>query len=207
MTYSLLVAYHGCDLNTKNSLLDGSLKSLNPSNNPYDWLGSGVYFFVEDYQRAMQFAISSKENPEKKYTAKPILTASVVGAIINLGNCWDLGTQKGLHYFKTIHTRMLSEKIPLRKNKKNNSEDADFSLRTLDRAVINTGHTIFEQNGMGFDTVISIFEQGKSVVEGSSFRGGTHSQIAVRNNDCIIAYFCPIEKKLHHLNSQVSLKQ
>lgn len=55
------------------------------SDNRYDWLGSGAYFWEWDYARAYDWA---KEFRGEK-------DASVVGAAIELGNCLDLSTFRG----------------------------------------------------------------------------------------------------------------
>ncbi|MEZ6088694.1 MAG: hypothetical protein R3C05_11845 [Pirellulaceae bacterium] len=46
-----------------------------PSSNEYDWLGGGIYFWEFGPERARQWA---KEDGE------------VIGALIQLGNCFDL---------------------------------------------------------------------------------------------------------------------
>lgn len=49
---ALLAAYHGCDAVTRDDLVSGRLKNLQASENKYDWLGSGAYFFENDAARA-----------------------------------------------------------------------------------------------------------------------------------------------------------
>lgn len=73
----LLVAYHGCDITTRDDLVSGKLAHLDHSKNPYDWLGPGAYFFEGDAERALMFANASHNNPTKMYTARPIGTPAV----------------------------------------------------------------------------------------------------------------------------------
>ena len=80
----LVVAYHGCDRATEDALVSGELTSLDTSDNPYDWLGPGMYFFQDDWRRALMFAQASADNPTRKFTARPITNPSVVGAIMKL---------------------------------------------------------------------------------------------------------------------------
>ncbi|MGY8524630.1 hypothetical protein [Paracidovorax citrulli] len=44
----LLVAYHGCDIVVRDTLVAGKLAALRHSRNKYDWLGPGSYFFEGD---------------------------------------------------------------------------------------------------------------------------------------------------------------
>ncbi len=66
---SALVAYHGCDVTTRDDLLAGRQNHLSHSNNQYDWLGPGAYFFEGDVERALLFAQAAHDNPAKRYTA------------------------------------------------------------------------------------------------------------------------------------------
>ena len=59
--------------------------SLKPSNNSYDWLGHGVYFWENNEQRAFQFAQEAS-----KRTSSSIKEPFVIGAVIDLGYCLDL---------------------------------------------------------------------------------------------------------------------
>ena len=70
--------YHGCDESVAKRILEGS-DPLSPSYNAYDWLGSGIYFWEDAPERAMQWAVEMK---------KP--HPAVVGAVIELGNCLNL---------------------------------------------------------------------------------------------------------------------
>lgn len=76
---NLFLGYHGCEKSLAEQLILNR-KPMEPSENKYDWLGSGIYFWEGDPQRALEFA------KEVKKCKEPF----VVGAIINLGNCLDL---------------------------------------------------------------------------------------------------------------------
>jgi hypothetical protein len=45
----LLVAYHGCDITVRDSLVTGRIV-IRDIRNEYDWLGSGSYFYEGDPQ-------------------------------------------------------------------------------------------------------------------------------------------------------------
>jgi hypothetical protein len=87
-----VLAYHGCDLETAQELLGGS--SFKPSTKDYDWLGEGSYFWENDAVRAYQWATE----PRRKFK-RP----SLVGSVIELGQCLDLMTQSGIAAVKVAY--------------------------------------------------------------------------------------------------------
>ena len=51
----IVLGFHGCDKNTfKNVIIKG--QHLKNSNNNYDWLGHGIYFWENSYVRALDWA-------------------------------------------------------------------------------------------------------------------------------------------------------
>ncbi|WP_006788105.1 hypothetical protein [Thiorhodospira sibirica] len=55
---SPLIGFHGCERSIAEQVLAGKTH-LNSSENDYDWLGSGIYFWVDSYERAWHWAQSS----------------------------------------------------------------------------------------------------------------------------------------------------
>ena len=53
----LLIGFHGCDETVRNSVVNNQ-SMLYESANDYDWLGSGMYFWENNRQRAFNFAES-----------------------------------------------------------------------------------------------------------------------------------------------------
>lgn len=84
---NLILGFHGCDLSVVKKVINGE-EPLQSSHNEYDWLGSGVYFWENDYERALDFAKEAK-----KRKGSGIRTPAVIGAVICLENCLDLTTQ------------------------------------------------------------------------------------------------------------------
>jgi len=76
-----VLGYHGCDAALGESILRGE-KFLLPSENDYDGLGTGIYFWENDPKRALQWARAVKRKPELCRTKinKPF----AIGAIIDL---------------------------------------------------------------------------------------------------------------------------
>lgn len=68
----------------------------------------------------------------------------------------------------------------------------DKVLRYLDCAVIDRTHKMMVDNGAEpFDTVRGLFHEGNPLYDGSGFHEKTHTEIAVRTDECIIGYFRP----------------
>lgn len=186
---SPLIGFHGCDSSVANKVLAGS-SHLKQSQNDYDWLGSGIYFWVDSYDRALDWA---KKN-------KNIKTPYVVGAFIYPHNCLNLTDYGVGHELKNAYVVMrelyFAAGLPLPVNHPN-SNDVSL-LRKLDCAVINFTHSLREEKGeLSFDTVYGVFEEGKPLYPNSVLKEKTHVQIAVRNTDCIIGYFRPKELSGH----------
>lgn len=99
----------------------------------YDWLGTGRYFWENDIVRAYQWAIE----PRRNFTY-----SSVVGAVIELGNCLDLTTQTGIDTVKLAYGQFIrmvkenGETIPENVSPCKES-NGDKIIRRLDCAVIN----------------------------------------------------------------------
>ena len=52
---SFVLGYHGCSAEVGERVLAGAA-DLSPSEQDYDWLGPGVYFWDSDPQRAWEWA-------------------------------------------------------------------------------------------------------------------------------------------------------
>lgn len=179
---SLVLGYHGCDFATAQRVVTGEDK-LVPSNNNYDWLGSGLYFWEDSQARALRW---SKENASGK-----IKSPAVLGAIIDLGNCLNLIDSEHLDLVKIAHRTYLdlcavSGMEPL-KNK-----GRDLRARYLDKAVFELLHELRKEKSEPlFDSVRAFFVEGEPLYENAGLRSLDHIQICVRNPSQIIGYFLP----------------
>lgn len=79
----IVVAYHGCERSVAEAVFSGRTR-LTPSANEYDWLGSGIYFWEYGPERALHFAAEQMKRRRAKGTP------AVVGALVQLGDCFDL---------------------------------------------------------------------------------------------------------------------
>ena len=180
-----VLGYHGCSLDTAHKLVLREEK-FRPSSNDYDWLGSGIYFWLEDPRRACEWACSNMRNQQDK--------PAVVGAVIDLGICLDLTTRSGIESIRTAYEtlKMLmpsGRKLPV--NSKASPNDGDRLIRRLDCAVINMTCDLIEKRGGRVDTVKGVFLEGEPAYGGTEIRQKTHTQIAVRNPECIRGIFIP----------------
>lgn len=197
-TSTALIVYHGCDITTRDDLVSGRLKHLDHSNNQYDWLGHGAYFFEGDVERALMFAQASHRNPGKRYTAKPIATPAAVGAVLQVRHWLDMTTQAGIKEFSLAYQAMAAGlqasgmAIPV--NRPASDSDIDIIYRALDNAVFTWLHQARASETpprSSFQAVRAAFHQGQKVAPTSGFHASTHIQIAVRDNNCIVGWFLP----------------
>lgn len=196
---SLLLAYHGCDATVRDDLVTGTLASLKPSENRYDWLGPGIYFYEGDCQRARQFAQASHDHPQRYYTKKPIGTPSVVGAVLRISTCLDMTTQDGLlHYraaYETLQEALAGKELP--QNLPAGDFDTDVILHHLDEAVFRTVHAMRAREGLeAFQVVRGAFYQGaeqrprQHFVKAPTFSWHCATPLASRAGSCLPATSC-----------------
>jgi hypothetical protein len=189
-----VLAFHGCDRAVADKILGSSSEHLKHSENDYDWLGNGIYFWENNPERALQYARHLKKHPTRG-KAK-ILNEAVIGAVIDLGNCLNLLEAQSLQTLKTSYDLLRqSHKLsgfPLPENTKPLGEEEDVLIRRLDCAVVEMAHVYRESIDMNpFDTVRGVFWEGKELYPNAGFREKNHIQICVRNLNCIKGYFCP----------------
>jgi hypothetical protein len=165
----------------------GGRTKLRPSVNDYDWLGSGIYFWVDSGGRGLDWA---RELTRRKRAR--VKNPYAIGALIYPGLCLNLtdyGVMSELHNtYRLLEERITGARLSMPANTAR-SEGVPL-YRTLDCAVINLAHQIRSKVGdVPYDTVYGMFEEGGEVYPGSGFRAKTHVQIAVRNPQCVVGYF------------------
>lgn len=92
----LILGFHGCDITVRNEVLYGKAE-LNFSENAFDWLGNGIYFWEYSLVRAYEYACAISK---RKYHNNNIKTPAVLGAVLDLGHCLDLIEYKNLQLLK-----------------------------------------------------------------------------------------------------------
>jgi hypothetical protein len=182
---SYIIGYHSCDKEVGLKILNGK-DDLIKSNNPWDWLGEGVYFWEQNPNRAFEYALEVEKG--KQYNKKKINTPFVLGAIIELGNCLNLLDPKSISILQNSYLILkdicIETNSILPTNKGNN--------RALDCAVITHTHqSRLKDKAQPYDTVRSTFNEGKEIYEGSAFTTRNHIQVCVTNLSMIKGYFLP----------------
>lgn len=180
-----VLGYHGCDADVARKIAAGDDK-LSPSNNDYDWLGHGLYFWEDSAERASLWA----EEESKKGSSR-IGKPGVLGAVVDLGNCLNLIEVEMLDLVRAAHeqlTQLLEEiEAPMPKN-----TGKDFRARKLDCAVFQALHQFREEESLApFETVRAFFVEGEPLYPSAGIRQLDHIQICVRNPGRIIGYFLP----------------
>src|SRR5688572_3807752 len=124
-----VIGFHSCDREVGMRVLNGS-DDLKASNNSWDWLGMGIYFWEFDPHRALNYAIESSQG--KQFNKVPIKVPFVLGSIIELRSCLNLVETSSLQLLRAAYDslkqvfEMAGRQMP--KNKESN--------RALDSLVI-----------------------------------------------------------------------
>ncbi|MCA9450534.1 MAG: hypothetical protein KC931_25660 [Candidatus Omnitrophica bacterium] len=203
----VVVGFHGCDKQVADRVLKRNGR-LTPSQNSYDWLGHGIYFWEGSHDRALRWA---REN-------KKIRDAAVIGAFLRLGNCLDLLDSVQLSKVKVAYDMLRKESKalgePMPTNRGKDDGDATF-IRELDCRVIQRLHQVNNESiartlGVAslkgpdrrriqcheefIDSVRGMFPEGRELYDGAGFRDRNHIQLCIVNPNAILGYFQPLSK-------------
>lgn len=154
-------------------------------------------------ERALLFAQASHDNPSKRYTAKPIATPAVVGAVLSVQHWLDMTTQAGIKEFSLAYQAMAegltAAGAPIPENRPASEGDTDVIYRALDNAVFKWLHEARASHVPPlppFQAVRAAFHQAIKIAPKSGFHASTHIQIALRDNSCVVGWFLPHGAKL-----------
>jgi hypothetical protein len=171
--------FHACKRDFAEALVGGdiALADWKPSENRYDWLGKGIYFWERNKRRAKQWAAKNVKG-----------RAAIIQAEIELGVCLDLADTEHVDLIRGVYDDLVAtyseQGLALPTNRSSR-------LRDLDRLVVDEFVRFIESGGAGeamkLDTVCAPFEEGDPVFPGSLIRNQSHVQIAVRNYNAILA--------------------
>lgn len=183
---SWVLGFHGCDEAVAHAVLQDQARHLKPSNNEWDWLGTGIYFWENDPARALQFAL---EGQAGRVTKGKIKKPCVIGAVIDLGLCLNMFDQAALSEMRTAAKNLIEV---------SNKFDLDLpanngKARYLDREVFEHVHRLRRILNVTqeYQTVRSAFPEGEPLYAGTEITAHNHIQIAVRDASVIRGYFLP----------------
>ncbi len=202
-----MFGFHGLDETVGRAVLNNETE-LKHSKNSYDWLGHGVYFWENSFERARQYAEESQVRKDST-----IQNPFVIGAIIDLGNCLDLLDKKCLDLLRNAYIELeltLKERNAyielelsleewgqeLPTNTPFGANDFDFKKRELDCAVIRYALEMAADEGIYFDSVRAAFWEGEELYPTAGFKTHNHIQLCIINPDCIKGIFLPREKQV-----------
>lgn len=180
-----IAAFHSCDREVGLRILNGE-DDLIASENEWDWLGPGIYFWEQNPGRALEYAVECAAGWQKNKTR--IKTPFVIGAIVELGNCLNLLEPGSIEMVKKAHEwfeeacKSEGKSMPVNKG----------AIRKLDCSVIKCVHQSTGDKGLpSYDTVRSAFNEGSLLYPNSNFYDRLHIEICVRNPTLIKGYFLP----------------
>lgn len=206
LSSGITIGFHGCDRTVFDDVIKGG-GHLTNSENSYDWLGHGIYFWEADYKRAELWAQSHSQ----------IKTPAVIGAFIKLGNCIDLLDSHYLAQVRTTYDLLQAESLASGISLPTNSafKDGISFKRDLDCHVIQRLQQINKERiaevldlpdseGQNrrqvqnhpdcFDSVRGMFPEGQELYSGAGFRESNHIQLCIVNPNCILGYFNPRQR-------------
>lgn len=186
-----ILGYHGCDAKVAEQVIAGK-RGLKTSQNDYDWLGEGVYFWEHNAQRAFDFAKQMQMRPHP--SGQKVNTPAVIGAVIDLGDCLNLLDSSAIGLVRDAYKDLCTAFEEVGEVLPENTGGPDRVDRKLDCAVISLLHRTRAQRGQKpHDTVRAAFFEGKSLYDNAGFAASTHIQVAVRDPRCILGYFHPLD--------------
>jgi hypothetical protein len=161
-------AYHGTSATHAAAILrDGFL----PSDNEYDCLGDGVYFFEDGLAQAVGWAT-------RAHPTEP----AVVQADVRLEDCMDLKDSVG---WVPLLAQAHGEVLRVSHEQGLALPRQTGSAHRLDRVVIEVTVAILEREGTPIRAVRAVFAEGAPAFPGSFLSEGSHVQVAVRDTGLI----------------------
>lgn len=163
----IVTGYHGTVADRASEIV--ATQRIEPSNNGYDWLGDGAYFWERSPLRASEWA-------ERKGARDQV---SVIKAKIRLGVCLDLVDSRYRGVVQEAQRRFQAREIaagrtaPVNKGK----------LARLDCAVFNYLCEILDKP---IDTIREVYAEGEPTYTGAALYGQSHIHLCVRNPACIL---------------------
>jgi hypothetical protein len=169
-----VIGFHGTDMASADRLVAG--ESFKPSDRDNEWFGKGIYFWEHAFKQAWWCAKDHKRYP----------VPAVIGAVIRLGNCFDLLDPGNAIILRAYYEQMVEDMnangITPPENIKTN--------RRLDCALFNYLYKDCEEAKKPLDTARAVYvptSPSKRVCKRSWISEETHIQICVREPKSILA--------------------
>jgi hypothetical protein len=167
--------YHGTSQTKALSILKHGFL---PSDNDYDWLGTGIYFFQDAPIRAKQWAM--EQHPKEP---------AVICSLIHLENCIDLFDVKWFPLLKNVYN-LLEERYRSTNRLLPRQNPSQSKAHRLDCAFFNFASQFIEHQGQEITSTRAVFVEGNRIFADSAIFDLAHVQIAVKNpaviKDCYL---------------------
>jgi hypothetical protein len=163
------IGFHGTSRAALPHLL---ARDIQPSDQYFEWLGTGFYLWQDSPWRARQWA-----------EARHGSDAAVVVARIDLDGCLELlnphwqAEVRDADFEFVLHCIANERPLPVNTDRGNHARDAATINWYCDRAA---------EDGRPVRTVRAIFEEGEPIFEASKIRSRSHVQFAVRDLTAIV---------------------
>lgn len=157
-----VMGFHGTSRSNAIEILKSGFK---PSQNVYDWLGFGSYFFDSAPTRAREWAARAYGED-----------AAVVAAEISLDNCLNLLDTEEMWVLREFAKAIGIDQMNIKQQNGLNGRDC-FLLNSVCAAL--------EENGRQISSIRAAFSEGEPTYPGSAIFDLAHVQIAVRDQSCI----------------------
>lgn len=196
-----VLGYHGCRRSVGEAILTGGKPHLKFSDNAWDWLGKGIYFWEADPARGYEWAWERCTGTDDE--------PFVVGAVIHLGNCLNLMDRDSLETLKDAfdsfsrYHKAVFPDLPLPANR----ETRRGPNHELDCKVINHLHWMIGESRQSgnpvppFNTVRGLYQEADPVFDGSRIMAKTHIQIAVLTPETSIQGYFRVPEYHHRPRS------
>jgi hypothetical protein len=165
-----ILGYHGTSQARAAAILSTGFRA---SDNDYDWLGTGIYFFQDAPLRARQWA--TQQHPQDP---------AVICSRIQLDNCIDLFDIGWQPLLKNVYNSFVEQyrdtEQPLPKQNPERSK-----AHRLDCAFFNFAIELISQE-QPIDSIRAAFIEGERLFPSSAIFDLAHIQIAIRNPNLII---------------------
>jgi hypothetical protein len=153
---------------------------------PGDWLGGGLYFWLDAPERAWKWADAIVAREARRYPSEPREEPNVIIAELEHTRYWIDLIESG-PWFERL--RRMADFLEL--NGLLPDQDSDLPASVLherDYAVIEAAMDAAALGNVRVDAIRCAFIEGKPVCDNSAIYDEAHVQIAVRNPGIIRAY-------------------
>jgi hypothetical protein len=169
-----IYGYHGTSQTKAESILADGFRL---SDNNYDWLGTGIYFFQDAPLRANQWAT-------QQYPEEP----AVICARLRLENCIDLFDVGWQPLLKAVYNDFVNEYLsdgqPLPAQNPESSK-----AHRLDCAFLNYSVKFLAKLGQTAESIRASFVEGERLFPDSAIFDLAHVQVVIKNPKLIQALY------------------